>query len=762
MKYSIIQLFVTAIANMFFGGHLHAQYDPRQPFKGKLGKTIEETELWFPEKQSAPDGAPNVIWILLDDAGYAATSAFGGLIETPVFDSLANSGLRYTNFHNVGVCTPTRAALLTGRNSHAVGFGYFASNETTPGYNGKIPFETATIAEVLKENGYNTFAVGKWHLVPHGEETSAGPFNRWPLGRGFEQFYGFLGGATDQWHPELWEGNQKINTEPNKTHLTELLADKAINYIANQQSANTGKPFFLYLAPGATHSPHQAPKKWIDKYKGKFDNGWDNYRKLVFERQKKLGVIPQNTVLPPRDPQVKEWDSFNPTQKKLYAHFMEVYAAYMSHTDHEIGRIFNYLKQIGKFDNTLVIAVLGDNGGTRRGAEHGTLNEQAYIPKTEKEKKDEFDFMLTQTGRIGSELSYPVYPEGWGHADNTPFRYWKYDANGEGGTHTPLIISWPAKIKERGIRTQYGHVIDLLPTTVALTGTTIPEVINGYRQDSVQGYDLSYTITDSAAPSVHTLQYYEISGNRAIYKDGWKAAAYHKVGKSFGDDKWELFHIADDWSESKDLSQQHPEKLAELKDAFHQEALKYNIYPLKGRSYVAKADPKYPLKTKYVFYPGADKLRSNETPKLSKGGFTITAFAALTGGENGVLFADGGKYGGISLFVQDNKLHFSQTDGTKSFHLASNEKIALGKSALKIQFTPYAEKTKPGGNVSLFINNKKVAASAIDKPLYDRAFYSAVDDGNDIAGDTGTPVTDLYKTPFSFKGTLEKIEIEIK
>jgi arylsulfatase A-like enzyme len=737
-----------------------SQYDPKQAFQGKVGKTIEETRQWYPAKQKALAGAPNVIWILIDDAGYGATSAFGGLIETPFFEQLASNGLRYTNFHNVGVCSPTRAALLTGRNSHAVGFGYFASNETTPGYNGRLPFETGTIAETLKENGYNTFAVGKWHVLPHGEETQAGPFNRWPLGRGFEQYYGFLGGATDQWHPELWEGNQKLNIEPNKIHLTELLADKSINFIANQKSADPDKPFFLYLAPGATHSPHQAPKEWIDKYKGKFDKGWDWYRQEIFNRQLKLGVIPKGTVLPPRDPHVKAWNSLSADQKKLYARFMEVYAAYMSHADYEIGRIFSYLKQIGQYDNTLVIAVLGDNGGTRRGEENGTLNEQAYIPKTEREKSDEFAFMLTQKDKIGGELSYPVYPEGWGHGDNTPFLYWKYDANGEGATHAALIISYPKGINERGIRQQYGHVIDLLPTTIALTGTKIPEVINGYKQDPVQGIDLSYSFRDSVAPSKRTLQYYEIAGNRAIYKDGWKAEAYHNDGKSFDNDKWQLFHLSEDWSESSDLASKNPEKLAELKEVFHQEAAKYNIYPLKGRTYIAPANPETPKISQVVLYPGVTKLQATEIPQITKGHFSITAYVDNSSpiGE-GALFAEGGKNGGLSLFIKEGKLQFAQTDGAKTFHLVSTTQVPKGKSELTVEYLP-ADNVKNGGSFTLFINKNKVAAGKIDKSPFARINYSAVDEGIEVGKDSNIPVSDNYKAPFAYTGNLSKVVIE--
>jgi arylsulfatase len=737
-----------------------AQYDPKQPYQGKVGKSIEETIQSYPERVKAPKGAPNVIWILLDDVGYSATSAFGGSIETPNLNAIANNGLRYTNFHNVGVSAPTRAALLTGRNSHAVGFGYFASTETTPGYNGRLPFETGTVAEVLKENGYNTFAIGKYHLIPNGEETQAGPFNRWPTGRGFEQYFGFLGGATDQWHPDLWEGNQKVNVEPNKTHLSELLADKAINYIANQKSGNPEKPFFLYFAPGAAHSPHQAPKEWIAKYKGKFDQGWDKYREEIFAHQLALGLVPKGTVLPPRDPQVKAWNSLTPEQQRLFAHFREVYAGYLSHIDYEIGRVVDYLKQIDQYDNTLIITVVGDNGGTRRGDENGTLNEQAYIPKSQQEKDTELAYMLTQADHIGDETTYPVYPQGWGQAENTPFRYWKYDANGEGGTHTPLIISYPNGIKERGIRAQYGHVIDLLPTTIALTGTKAPEQINGYKQEDFQGKDLTYSIQNPTAPSTHTVQYFEIAGCRAIYKDGWKAAAYHQDGNDFKDDKWELFHLEEDWAEAKDLSAKYPQKLAELKEVFNEEALKYNVYPIKGRSYKAAPVPNTPKIKVTILYPGVTRLQASEIPSLTKR-FTITAQAEITtANSEGVLFADGGKFGGISLFVKDGKFVFAQTDGKSKFSLVSEQAIRVGKSEFQVTYTPDVVQPKSGGTLQLFINKISVAQSKFNASPLKRASYSAIDDGVEVGKDSNTPVSDQYASPFPFTGKLSKVIIE--
>lgn len=566
------------------------------PYKGVIGKTSSDSKEWYPENPKAPAGAPNVVWIMLDDVGYGASSAFGGLISTPTFDSLANNGLRYTNFHTAGICAPTRAALLTGRNHHSVHMGGFAHTVLSagyPGYDGRIPASKGTIAEILRENGYNTFAVGKYGVTPDEDSSDAGPFDRWPLGKGFDHFFGFLGSQTDQYKPALIEDNAHI--KPDGRHFSEQLTDKAIEYISKQKKSAPDKPFFLYYTPAAVHAPHQVAKEWSDKYKGKFDEGWDVYREKVFANEKKLGVIPANAVLPARNPNIKAWNTLPAKEKKLYARFMEVYAGYLTYTDYEVSRVTNYLKEINQLDNTLVFVIIGDNGASKEGTYHGvafpkkipaaTTEESAYISQNLQLNPDD----------IGTPESSPNYPLGWAQATNTPFRYWKQDANSEGGTHNPLIVFYPKGIKDKGgIRNQYGHVIDLLPTTLEFIGAKLPEKINGIEQDSIQGTSLAYSFTDAKAPSKHTNQYYYIFGSRAIYKDGWKAGAAHypdniaindfTLGKipadqPFENDKWELYNLTEDFNENNDLAKKYPEKLAELKTLFDTQAKQYNIYP---------------------------------------------------------------------------------------------------------------------------------------------------------------------------------------
>lgn len=552
------------------------QHEPLQKNQGVIGRTLKESTQWWPEKIKAPKNAPNVLWILLDDVGFGATSAFGGLVATPNFEALADDGLRYTNFHTTGISSPTRAALLTGRNSHKVAMGHHAELQIgAPGYTGEIPLEAGTIAEIFRENGYNTFALGKWHGIQPQQQSLTGPFNRWPTGRGFDHFYGFYGGSTDQWHPQLIDGINQIDIEPNTKHLNELLADKAISYIANQKSTDPEKPFFVYYATGATHAPHHVAKEWSDRYKGKFDKGWDWYRQEVFNRQQSRGFLQKGTVLPPRQIGVKEWESLSADEKKVFARFMENYAGYLSYTDHEIGRVIDFLKRSDLLDNTLIFLMIGDNGGSKEGTYTGTTGTGA----SERAAGGDIAFLLSQYDKIGTEYSAPNYPLGWSQACNTPFRYWKSDANSEGGTHNPLIVHWPKGIKEKGgIRTQYSHVVDILPTTVALTGISVPEIINGYVQLPIQGTSFAYSLTDSLAPTRHTVQYYELHGGRSIYKDGWKAEVYHPRNtfgetsstdpnfnpRPFDQDKWELYNLKEDWNEINDVAPKYPEKLKEL------------------------------------------------------------------------------------------------------------------------------------------------------------------------------------------------------
>lgn len=566
---------------------LSAQYSPTPKFEGKIGKTIEGTEEWLPQiNPKAKEGEPNVVWILIDDIGYGATTGFGGLIETPYIDSLANQGLRYTNFHTCAFSAPTRAALLTGRNQHSVHFGFFANTSyNTPGYDGYLPFEKATIAEILRENGYNTFAIGKYHLTHPSDVSGSGPFNRWPTGRGFDHYFGYnpTAAADDQWHPKLYRDTQKEPTNTQGRLVNELLANEAIKFISDQKESDPGKPFFLYFASGAGHAPHQVSKEWREKYKGKFDKGWDWYRKEVFERQKKLGVIPANTIFAPTNPGLKSWDSLSDGEKKLFARYMENYAGFISETDYQIGRIINYLKQIGQLDNTLIAVMVGDNGAEGAGGQNGH-----FLPPVEGETTNQtLARELANIDKLGTDQSKPIYPSGWAAATNTPFRYYKGNPCYEGGTHDPLILFYPKKITDKGgIRNQYSYINDILPTTVELLGAKIPEVINGYKQEPVEGVSLAYSIDkeNKTAPERHTVQYNEMTGSYALYKDGWKVSFANGINKRSEDtNKKYLYNTREDFSESNDLSAKYPEKVKELLDLFDKEALKYNVYPLKNK-----------------------------------------------------------------------------------------------------------------------------------------------------------------------------------
>jgi arylsulfatase A-like enzyme len=574
-----------------------SQNRPDANFKGVIGKTLAESKEYWPEPVKAPAGAPNIVWILLDDVGFGASTAFGGLIETPTFDALANNGLRYTNFHTTAICAPTRAALLTGRNSgkvHVSGFSHTILSAGFPGWDGRIPSDKGTVAEILRENGYNTFAVGKYGVTPDEDATDAGPFDRWPTGKGFDHFFGFLGSQTDQYNPDLVE--DQVHVKPDGRHLTEQITDKSIAYITRQQKAAPGKPFFLYYAPGAVHAPHQVAEKWSDPYKGKFDEGWDVYREKVLVNQKKLGVIPANAVLPERNPLIADWKKLTPDQKKVYARFMEVYAGYLTYTDYEIGRVVNYLKETNQLDNTLIFLAIGDNGASKEGTTQGTISQNLFAQGVSDEKNLQDN--LNNIGEIGTAKGLNTnYPLGWAQATNAPFKNWKQDAQSEGGTRNPLIIHYPKGIKEKGgIRNQYSHVTDLLPTALEVAGIKAPEYIREIKQDKIQGSSLYTSLNDAKAESLHKVQYYYIFGNRAIYKDGWKAAAAHlpdpfalikasgknqaPVASNFDKDVWELYNLNEDFNERNNLAKKYPEKLEELKKLFDEQAKENNVYPL--------------------------------------------------------------------------------------------------------------------------------------------------------------------------------------
>lgn len=592
-KKRIIALVTIMTGLGYTAGYAQNITQQQEVFKGVIGRTLAESKESWTKPQTAPKGAPNVLWVLLDDVGFGATSTLGGIINTPTFDTLANEGLRYTNFHTTAICAPTRSALLTGRNSHSVhegGFSHIAMSAGFPGYDGRIPSDKGTVAEILRESGYNTFAVGKYGLTPDEDASDAGPFDRWPLGKGFDHFFGFLGSATDQYKPDLVEDNAHV--KPDGRHLNEQITDKAISFIDRQQRAGSGKPFFLYYAPGATHSPHQVATQWSDLYKGKFDKGWDVFREEVFNRQKKLGIIPANAVLPARNQNIKAWNKLTDQERKLYTRFMEVYAGYLTYTDHEVGRLINHLKEIKQLENTVVFVIIGDNGASKEGTLNGTID----LPRNASAKLT-LQESLKHNTEVINEIGTPDaiqgnYPLGWAQALNTPFKQWKQDADSEGGTRNPLIVYYPKGIKDKGsIRTQYSHVIDLLPTTLEYTGIKAPEYIRGIKQDSIQGTSLVYSFNDAKAPARHLVQHYYIFGARSIYNDGWKAALpYHPdlidvannkegIPKNYKEEVWELYNLKEDFNERINLAKKYPEKLEELKALFEVQAKKYNLYP---------------------------------------------------------------------------------------------------------------------------------------------------------------------------------------
>lgn len=751
-----------AVGGVLMSVSIFAQHDPTLPFQGKLGKTFQETkEVWTEHAPQAPKNAPNVVWILLDDVGFGAVSTYGGLIKTPTLDSLAANGLRYTNFHTTAICSPTRAALLTGRNSHSVHMGLFPqTGGGTPGYDGYMPFEKATIAEILRENGYNTYAVGKWHLTPAKDATPIGPFNRWPTGRGFDHFYGFLSGSTDQYYPVVWEDTKKIIPEKGKLFSTQI-ADKAINLIAEQKSLAPEKPFFLYFTPGAGHEPHQVDKYWSDQYKGKFDFGWDKYREIVIENQKRLGVIPKDAVLPERGPGLKAWETLSPDEKKLYAKFFEVYAGFLTHIDFEIGRVINFLKESGQLENTLVIVSVGDNGASKEGTFEGRAHRN-FDPDLTPEQRLKKNLALID--QIGTEYSSPNYPLGWAQATNTPFKHWKQDANSEGGTHNPLIIFWPKGIKDKGgIRNQYTHLIDILPTTVELTGVKVPTVINGYPQEPIEGTSLAYSIDNPTLPSRHTVQHYEIMGSRSIYKDGWKAGTLHVKKQPFDKDVWELYNLNEDFNERNNLAEKHPEKLQELKELFDAQAWKYNVYPLKdGTGSVPAPSPTiFDNRKQLVLYPQTSQIFEGTAPKLGGRSLSITAdVVAPEKGADGVLLAVGGRAGGLSLYVQKNQLWFTYNNGEEKVYATSSEPIKAGKNLLKVDFNYEGKDNAQNGPATaiIYINDKKVGEVKVSRTLPTVGFYESIEVGKDQV----TAVSENYNVPFTYAGKLNHVIIDLK
>jgi arylsulfatase A-like enzyme len=765
-----------ALPSVALGQEVLPQPEPQ--FKGKIGRTVKDSVPDFPKAVEAPAGAPNVLLILTDDVGFGASSTFGGPIETPNFQRIANSGLRYNTFHTTALCSPTRAALITGRNHHSVASGVITEFATGyPGYNSVISKSAGSIGEGLRENGYNTAWFGKMHNVPDWMSSQAGPFDLWPSGLGFEYFYGFLGGDSDQWHPALSENTRPI--EPylgNPDYILDRdLADKAIGWLRMQHALAPSKPWFLYYATGTAHAPHHAPKDWIAKYKGKFDQGWDKVREETLARQIKLGVVPPNTQLTKRPEQLAAWDALSADQKRLYARMMEVYAGALSHADNEIGRLLEAVAESGQLDNTLVIFIMGDNGASAEGTLQGTTNEVATAANSVTEN---LPYLLSMIDQLGGPLTYNHYPVGWAHAMDAPMQWTKQVASHFGGSRNGMVISWPARIKDHGgLRSQFSHVIDIVPTIYEATGITPPTVMDGVLQKPLEGVSLVYTFDDAKAPTRHGTQYFELVGNRAIYKDGWMASTtplrlpWVTIGyePSPDDFKWELYHVDEDFSQANNLAAMYPDKLKELQSAFDIEAKKYNVYPLDS-SFASRADPAIrPSLTRgrneFTYYSSMARIPEGSAPNFKNQSWAIAAEVNIPEkGASGVLATIGGRFGGWAFLMQDSKPEFvyalsNQPD--HKFRIASSQPIPPGNHIVRFSFNYEGGGIGKGATGSLFVDGKPVAEGRLPRTI---AVRFSLDETFDVGEDTGTPVVEDYadKMPYRFSGTLKKLGVVLE
>ncbi|HZG84042.1 arylsulfatase [Paenibacillus sp.] len=727
----------------------------REQFEGRIGRTVEESIPWWPKKKDM-DSKPNIVLVLLDDLGFSQLGCYGSDISTPNIDALAQGGLRYNNFHTTALCAPSRAALLTGRNPHSVGLRtVLGSDAGFPNARGRVSKEAALLSEMLLEHGYNTFGVGKWHLVTNAEQSFAGPFDSWPLGRGFEHYYGFLGGATSHWNPELVDGNRRI-PQPKRAeegyHLTEDLTDKAIEYIREQRTAAPDRPFFCYVALGAPHAPHHAPKEFIDKYKGKYDKGWDRTREEWFERQKELGIIPKDTQLPPRNPDVRAWDELNADEKRLYARLQEAFAGFLEHTDYHIGRLIRYLQEIGQYDNTIIM-LLSDNGACHMGGDHGNLNQWAEFGGPNAET---FESKLRRYDEIGTPQANNHYPKGWAHVGNTPLRWYKSDVHA-GGVKDPLIIHYPAKIKDGGsIRNQYHHVIDIVPTILELTGTTAPDVYKGVPQMPLHGVSMAYTLDQPEARSPKKTQIYEMNGNRAIFHEGWKAVSKHKPGQSFDQDRWELYNLNNDFNELDDLATAEPQKLQQLIELWWSEAERYGFLPLENRpmrASLAQSNTAHQTPIRRSFYRSEYGLPPKKAPELRNKPFEIRAEVHRSDRlMDGVIVAAGGSAGGYSFYVKHNRLVFANNrNGVEHQRIVSSDELPTGSAVFRFKF----EKTGDHEGVGrLYVNDEEIGTGQ----LTGLAQTGMLGGYFGIGQNAITPVVPDYQTPFRFSGELIKVE----
>lgn len=753
---------------------------PEPLFQGKIGRTVPESKPDFPKEVHAPSGAPNVLVIMTDDVGFGAASTWGGPVSTPALDRLARQGLRYNQCHTTALCSPTRAALLTGRNHHSASTGNIMEFGTGyPGYSSLKSRSVGTIGQMLKYNGYATAWFGKNHNVPDWHTSQAGPFDYWPTGLGFDYFFGFIGGDAHQWRTPIFENTVPYEAPeqrgPDPKHFDELLADRVISWVQMQHAVAPQKPFFAYYVTGTAHAPHHAPKDWIAKYKGQFDHGWDRIREETLERQKKLGVVPMNTQLTSRPKDIPAWDSLSADQKRVYARMMEVYAAALSHADHQIGRVIESIDDLGILDNTVVVYLMGDNGASAEGSLQGTVNE---IGINANGVPESIDYLVSMIDELGGPKTYNHYPVGWAHAMNTPFQWTKQVASHFGGTRNGMVISYPKRIKDKGtLRTQFTHVIDVVPTILDVAGLKAPAEIEGVKQKPIEGVSLVYSFDDAKAPTRHPTQYFEMMANRAIYHEGWMACTtparmpWVNFGQSPKPDdfQWELYHIDEDFSQANDLAAKHPEKLNELQQVFDREAKKYNVYPLDS-TMAERVDPAIRPsltrgRTKFVYYSGLTRIPEGSSPDVKNKSFSMTADVEIPAdGASGVLGTLGGRFGGWGLLVFDGKPEFAYAFSNQSKHIyriSSPTALSPGKHTIRFDFKYNGGGIGKGGEGVLSVDGKQVAQGRIEQTI--RARFS-FDETMDFGEDTGTPVVEDYddRMPFKFSGKLNKFVIELK
>jgi arylsulfatase len=759
-----------------------------KPFKGVINIDIKDSVPdWEPYTQPiAPEGTPNVVYIVLDDVGFSAMEPFGGLIETPNINRIADRGLTYTNFHTTALCSPTRSCLMTGRNHTTNGMAVITEAASGfPGLNGHIPFECGTIAEVLGERGWNTYMTGKWHLTAEDEMNLASRKSQWPLGRGFERFYGFLGAETNQWYPDLTYDNHPVQQPYSPAqgyHLTVDLTDKALEFISDSKVIAPDKPFFLYYCPGACHAPHHAPKEWADRYRGKFDMGYEAYRELVFQRQKERGIVPDGAELSPINPYIDEtnpdgqgwpevdtvrpWESLSEDEKTLFRRMAEVYAGFLGHTDDQIGRLLDYLDEVGELDNTLIVLV-SDNGASGEGGPNGSVNENRIFNGL----PDTIESNLPHLDDLGGPRTYNHYPTGWACAFNTPYKLWKRYASYEGGTADPMIVSWPAKITGRGLRRQYAHAVDIVPTIYECLGVEPPEVVKGHNQHPIEGVSFTASFNDADAPTGKETQFYSMASTRAIWHQGWKAAAICPAPpyawSNFTSQRWELFNTEQDPSECHDLAAEHPDKLQELIALWWVKAGQYNALPLETRNVVEIFATERPQLSKprnrYIYYPGGAEVPESVAPNIRNRSFTVAAEATLTTQEaGGVLVAQGSRFGGYALYVKDGKLKFAYNYvGEFDQIVESTEPIPAGEVVLSASFAREGDTMPAEGTLTLHVGDRAVGEGRIKTQP---GKFAIAGEGLNVGLDGGEAVTDDYpgEGPWAFTGgTIKRVIIDV-